>query len=149
MHVSNRSARAGVAAVLVATLPVACGPSTTPPESQAQLSIGQVGQMFHFYQKGQKPPPQGLKDILPLKRQYPAAVQSISSKDVLVYWGVGFSDAPEAASTVLAYHKDVPEQGGEVLMQDGTAKKMTAAEFQAAVKPPGATTEGAAPGKKK
>ena len=73
---------------------------------------------------------------------FPAAVASIKSKEVLVYWGVGISDGPEAASTVLAYHKDVPEKGGEVLMQDGTAKKMTAEEFQAAPKPAGATTEG-------
>ncbi len=61
-----------------------------------------------------------------------------------MYWGVGLSDSAEAASTVLAYQKDVPEQGGEVLMQNGTAKKMTADEFKAAAKPAGATTEGLA-----
>jgi hypothetical protein len=149
MHVSNAIARAGVAAVLAAFLPLGCGPSTAGPESVAELSIGQVGQMFHRYQKAQQSAPQGLKDIQPLQNVFPAAVESIKSKEVLVYWGVGLSDAPEAASTVLAYHKDVPEKGGEVLMQDGTAKKMTAAEFQAAEKPPGATTEGAAPVKKK
>ena len=48
---------------------------------------------------------------------------------------------------MLAYHKDVPEKGGEVLMQDGTAKKMTAEEFQAAPKPAG-TTECPCPKKK-
>jgi hypothetical protein len=141
MQVSNAIARACGAVLLAAILPIGCGPSTTGPESVAQLSIGQVGQIFHFYQKGQKPPPQGLKDIQPLQNQFPAAVASIKSKEVLVYWGVGISDGPEAASTVLAYHKDVPEKGGEVLMQDGTSKKMTAEEFQAAPKPAGATTE--------
>ena len=105
--------------------------------------------MFHLYQKGQKPPPKGPSDLLPMQRMFPAAVDSIRNKEVLVYWGVGISEAPEAASTVLAYHKDVPEKGGEVLMQDGTAKKMTAEEFEAAPKPAGATTEGAAPTKKK
>ena len=57
---------------------------------------------------------------------------------MLVYWGAGISDEPEAASTVLAYHKDVPEKGGEVLMQNGKARKMTAEEFKAAPKPAGA-----------
>ena len=127
--------------------PIGCGgPSTAGPDSAAQLSIGQVAQIFHVYQKGQKPPPQGIKDLQPMQRMYPAALESIKSGEVLVYWGAGISDAPDAASTVLAYHKDVPEKGGEVLMQDGTAKIMTAEQFQAASKPAGATTDGAAPG---
>jgi hypothetical protein len=150
MQVSSAIARACATAVVAAAIfPFGCGPSTAGPESTAQLSIGQIGQMFHFFQKGQKPPPRGPKDLLPLQRQYPAAVNSINSKEVLIYWGVGISDAPEAASTVLAYHKDVPENGGEVLMQDGTSKKMTADEFKAAPKPAGATTEGVAPTKNK
>jgi len=145
MQASNVIARACAAAVLAALLPTGCGPSSAGPESVAQLSIAQVGQIFHVYQKREKSPPQGLKDLQSLQNVFPAAVASIKSKEVLVYWGVGISDGPEAASTVLAYHKDVPEKGGEVLMQDGTAKKMSAEEFKAAPKPAGATTEGAAP----
>jgi hypothetical protein len=143
----ERIARAASAAALVAAVlmfPAGCSGTGGVPESREQLSIGQIGQMFHFYQKGQKSPPIGPDDIIPLQRQFPAAVESIRSKEVLVFWGVGVSDAPDAASTVLAYHKDVPEQGGEVLMQDGKARKMTADEFKAAAKPAGATTEGLA-----
>ncbi len=41
----------------------------------------------------------------------------------------------EPADAVLAYRKTVPEQGGQVLMQDGwTIKSMTADEFKAAPK---------------
>jgi hypothetical protein len=149
MHVSKAMAGACVALVAAAILPVGCDSSTSAPESREELSILQVGQLFHRYQKAQKSPPQGLKDLASAGKILPAAVESIRSKEVLVYWGEGISDAPEAASTVLAYQKDVPEKGGEVLMQDGTARKMTATEFQAARKPPGATTEGAAPTKKK
>ena len=130
MRLSNTTALGWAATVLLIIHPVGCGPSTAGPESLTQYSIGQIGQLFHLYQKGQKPPPKGLQDILPLERALPGAVGSIKSKEVLIYWGAGLSDAPEAASTVLAYQKDVPEKGGEVLMQDGTAKKMTAAEFQ-------------------
>jgi hypothetical protein len=141
MRVSNAIARAWLAAVLTAIFPIGCGPSTSGPESMEQLKIAQVGQLFHIFQKGAKPPPQGIKDIESMRSNLTAAVASIRSKEVLVYWGTGFSDAPEAASTVLAYHRDVPEKGGEVLMQNGKARKMTAEEFKAAPKPGGATTE--------
>jgi hypothetical protein len=35
---------------------------------------------------------------------------------------------------VVAYEKKVPTEGGHVLLQDGTVKQMTAAEFQSAPK---------------
>jgi hypothetical protein len=119
----------------------ASGRSAGEAESIEQLSIAQVGQIFRVYQKGQRPAPTGLKDLLRLENGYPAAISSIRDKQVLVYWGAGLSDGPDAASTILAYHKDVPEKGGEVLLQDGTARTMTAEEFRAARKPAGASTD--------
>jgi hypothetical protein len=141
MQFSKAIARACAEAVLAAIVPVGCGHSTAGPDSAAQLKIGQIGQLFHIYQKRQSSPPQGIKDVESLRVNLPAAVGSIRSGEVLVYWGAGISRGPEASSPVLAYHKDVPEKGGEVLMQDGTAKKMSAEEFKAAPKPAGATTE--------
>lgn len=117
------------------------GRSAGEAESFEQLSIAQVGQIFRVYQKGQKPPPTGLRDLLPLERLYPAAVAPIRDNQVLVYWGTGLSDDADAGSTILAYQKDVPVKGGEVLLQDGTARKITAEEFQAARKPAGASTD--------
>ncbi|HEY2158693.1 MAG TPA: hypothetical protein VGH33_23885 [Isosphaeraceae bacterium] len=128
-----------------------CGPGGSGgPTTEQELEIGQIGQLFRAYKKGQKPPPKGLRDLVALEQGYPAAIASLKSKDVLLYWGAGLSDAPDASSTILAYHKDTPEKGGEVLMQDGTAKKMTAEEFKAARKPEGATTDtGPVPGARK
>jgi hypothetical protein len=40
-------------------------------ESNEQLSIGQIGRIFRVDQKGQKPPPKGIKDLLPLEKGYP------------------------------------------------------------------------------
>ena len=154
MHMSE--VMRGVAATaLLATACIGCGGSgrsAGEAESIEQLSIAQVGQILRIYQKGQKPPPHGIRDLLPLENGYPAAIKSIRDKEVLLYWGVGFTDASDAAGTVLAYQKDVPEKGGEALMQDGTAKILTAEEFQAAAKPPGASTDpgpATAKGKKK
>jgi hypothetical protein len=122
-------------AVMLTTLVAGCGTNSGGgTESVEQLSIAQIGQIFRAYQKGQRPPPKELKDLLRMEQGYPAGIGSLKNKEVLVYWGAGLSDASGAASTVLAYHKDVPEKGGEVLMQDGTARKMTADEFKAATK---------------
>jgi hypothetical protein len=135
MHVSSLSARAWVMAVLTASVPLGCGPTAAEPKSAEQLQISQIHQLFHMYEKGQKPPPKGIKDVEHLAPHIPAAIAALKSKAVIVYWGAGLSHEPDAASTVLAYQKEVPEKGGEVLMQDGTAKKMTAEEFKAAKKP--------------
>ncbi len=148
---SGSMLRAGVLAILTAMLAVGYGPSSDVPRSLEQLSIGQVGQIFHSFQKAKKPAPKEFADIQPMMARFPAAVESIRSGDVLVFWGAGVDDGPDASSTVLAYQKDVPEKGGEVLMQDGTPKRMTPEEFREAKKPSGASTELKLParGKKK
>ena len=60
-------------------------------------------------------------------QQYPIAVEMIKSGDLVVQWGAPPSPEGEAADAILAYVKTVPEQGGNVLMQDCTTiKKLTA-----------------------
>jgi hypothetical protein len=59
----------------------------------------------------------------------------IKSGDLINQWGAPLSADVGPADAVLAYVKTVPEQGGNVLMQDGkTLNKMTADEFKAAPK---------------
>jgi hypothetical protein len=154
MQVFQTMRRAGLASLaLPAVLAlIGCGgPGSSGSEARSRehYSIGQIGQIFRIYQKGQKPPPKTLKDLLPLQNGFPSAIESLKSREVLVYWGAGISDSSDAASTVLAYQKDVPEKGGEVLMQDGTDRLMTAEEFKAASKPPGASTDDGMTSKKK
>ena len=64
----------------------------------------------------------------------PTGFQALESGDCIAVWGAGISDAAGAGSAVLVYDKNVPQQGGYVLMQNGEVKKMTAQEFQAAPK---------------
>ena len=47
-------------------------------------------------------------------------------------WG-GLAPWGAASTHVLAYERQGPEEGGAVLLQDGTIKQMTAAELQAAL----------------
>jgi hypothetical protein len=79
--------------------------------------------------------------MLSREQGYPAAIGALRNGDLLLYWGVGLSDGPEAPGTVLAYGKEVPEKGGDVLMQDGSTKTITAEEFKSARKPPNAKTD--------
>jgi hypothetical protein len=139
---------AGVIAALVA----GCGGTSgggARAATDEQLAIGEIWQVFRSYQKGNRPPPKGLEEILPLEAGYPTALRALKTGAVRVYWGAGLSKGPEASSTVLAYQKDVPEKGGEVLMQDGTPRKMTAEEFKAAPKAGGATGDAGVPATKK
>lgn len=145
----------GWAVLLVAgTLAVSmtgCG-STSPASgtgAPGELAIEEIGRILKTYQKGKNPAPKGLKDLRRFDMIYSGAIGALRKKEVLVYWGAGISDTSDAGSTILAYHKDVPEKGGEVLMQDGTARLMTAEEFKAAKKPEGATIDDGSPVGKK
>jgi hypothetical protein len=123
-----------------------------------QTEVEQVGKMLRVYQKGLKPPakgakdlpvyrpgpvppPRGTKDLMPMAKGFPHAVNAIRSRDVLLYWKTDLSDAADASTTILAYHKEVPEKGGQVLMRDGSIKTMSASQFQEARKPEGAKTD--------
>jgi hypothetical protein len=55
----------------------------------------------------------------------------IRSGDIVYMWGAGHVPG---GTQVVAYEKRVTTECGFVLLQDGTAKEMTAAEFQAAPK---------------
>ncbi len=140
MSIANAIRRTLLAGLLSA---LACGCGARPleplPQTPEQESIVQLGRVLGGYRG--KPAPKALKDVLSREQGYPAAIGALRSKDVLLYWGTGLADGPDAAATVVAYRKEVPEKGGEVLMQDGTAKAMTADEFKAARKPPGAKTD--------
>ncbi|HTK78257.1 MAG TPA: hypothetical protein VL371_23550, partial [Gemmataceae bacterium] len=59
------------------------------------------------------------------------ALRALNSGKYVGVWGVSGKDS----STVLAYAKDAPAQGGAVLMADGSVKNMSAEEAQAAIKP--------------
>ena len=69
---------------------------------------------------------------------YPGAVEMLRSGQLVVQWGAPLTPEGESTDAVLAYVKAVPEQGGQVLLQDGrTIKTMTADEFKAAPKAAG------------
>jgi hypothetical protein len=99
--------------------------------SSDERGLTELARLYRNFTAKKKRGPKTLKELDVKGQQYPIAVQMINSGNLVVHWGAPLSAQGETADAVLAYVKTVPEQGGYVLMQDGsTIKKMTAGEFE-------------------
>ena len=56
----------------------------------------------------------------------PSAGVAIRNGMIVYVWGASYQ---AGGTSILAYEKSASESGGFVLLQDGTVKKLTAAEF--------------------
>jgi hypothetical protein len=98
-------------------------------------SIAEIGRdelldiwdMYQTFNQQSGKPPASANDLKTLARGSPLGGRQLSDPNYIVKYGT-----PVGGANVLAYHKDVPTQGGLVLMSDGTVKTMTADEFKAA-----------------
>jgi hypothetical protein len=81
-------------------------------------------------------PPGKVADLNPHQAMFPRAHAAIKDGAVVVLWGTPFKGEGEVGKdeAVLAYEKNVPTDGGYVLLSAGTVKKMSASEFQSAPK---------------
>lgn len=104
------------------------GSGGTPTNKEALEDLARMLQDFE--QKQQKPPAK-LAAVEPVEPVFPAAYLGLSRGEVVYVWGAPLSPG---SSNVLAHEKKVPAEGGFVLLQNGTVKEMTAAEFAAAPK---------------
>jgi hypothetical protein len=126
---------------------IGCDASTaTSPQTVKERPIKQVGEVYRNYLRDTHKPPMSAKDFNRYAQMAPAGCQAVRDGSVKVFWGVALSDLSDAPSSdsadeVLAYEKQVPTEGGTVLMKNRTVRTMTAEEFKAAAKPAGATTE--------
>lgn len=114
-----------------------CGSNTEamvePPAEEQGLR--EVGELHKLYAQENHKPATKVANFDRYSPGFTFGSLGLQTGDLVSYYGSGLSDGPEAATTVLAYEKATPKQGGTVLMQDGTTlKKLTAAEFAAAPK---------------
>jgi hypothetical protein len=58
------------------------------------------------------------------------AMKAIADGRVVVFWNADVR-VPDNGTYVLGYEKDVPVHGGQVLMADGSVRRVDASEFQA------------------
>ncbi|MFM9025088.1 MAG: hypothetical protein ACKON7_07075 [Planctomycetaceae bacterium] len=69
-----------------------------------------------------------------IQAQHMAADYSLGTGDIVFEWGAELSTGPEAAKRIVAYQKAAKSDGGWALFQDGSLRRITAAEFAAAPK---------------
>lgn len=112
-----------------------CGSSTsaTTPvtdETLARQGLDDLGNLLRAVAEEKKRPPAKPADLEQYTSGFTFATTAIQQKKIVYVWGAGLG----GGSAVVAYDANAESAGGHVLLQDGTIKKMTAAEFAAAPK---------------
>ncbi len=105
------------------------GEVAAPPTTSELLT--DLKMMLASCEENHRPPPARLADAQKIEPAFPGAYRILRSGECVYVWGAGLS---AGSSAVLAYEKDVPTNGGPVLLQDGSLKTLSAAEFAAAPK---------------
>lgn len=119
--------------VCIAFLGGCSGDSTTKqgtPKNQ-KPALADLGNYLKVIAAEQKAPPAKAADLDAVEPRMPEAYTAVKTGIVVYVWGVPYQSG---SSAVLAYEKDVETTGGWVLLQDGTLREMSAADFKAATK---------------
>ena len=110
-----------------------CGGSSpgTPAPPTGKDALEEIGRMLKLLADDGRKPPAKAADLQPLDPLIPVGGPALRSGDVVYQWGAGYAAGRQ---DVAAYEKNVPAEGGYVLLTDGTVKKMSASEFTSAPK---------------
>src|SRR5205823_3309087 len=108
-------------------------------EAKQSSTLTDVAEAYRVYSITKNQPPKKAADMDTVAAIGGNGVPAVRAGEIVVQWGATLPDTNEEpgknpSPQVLAYWKQVPEQGGYVLMLDRTVKKMTAEEFKAAPK---------------
>lgn len=111
-------------------------PETGEETSAAIDNLRGVNDLLHSAAGATGRVPAHVADLSRYQKMSPRGYEAVKSGDIVVLWGAAVKGEEDVGKdeTVLAYEKDVPTEGGYVLLSAGTVTKMTVAEFQAAPK---------------
>jgi hypothetical protein len=123
----NRAA--SVTVILALLLVPGCGPSPVPAAKVARIRLEDVYGLYKTHVEKLKRPPTKLGQLERWEPIYVNGYAAVNEGQIVVLWGQPLAGG--AHPGVLAYERDTPEQGGHVLFQDGTVKRMAAADFLA------------------
>jgi hypothetical protein len=104
---------------------------------QEQTLLNDVNDLLRAASGASGRMPTKLADLDRVKNNYPRGYEAVKSGNVVVLWGSptqGEGDIGKTSEAVVAYEKQVPTEGGHVLLSAGSVKKMTADEFAKAPK---------------
>jgi hypothetical protein len=105
------------------------------PRQTKMNDLKELGVAFHSHVSTNNRGPAKLEDLAPFYNNDAKMTERLKEGIYVFYWNVNPTSLTQGTSnTVLAYEADAPSKGGAVLMADGSVKRMTAEEFQAAPK---------------
>ncbi len=104
--------------------------SSVPADLGLQNGLEELAVVYKYIAEKGEAVPRSLDDLAERQANLPTAWDKIVSGEYVVLWGAGYS----SSGAVLAHEKSAPTSGGLVLLQNGTVKQMTAAEFNSAPK---------------
>lgn len=149
------SVRVVIACVcIVSALATGCGGSGGPVTETVAIKsrLGEVAELYRTYVTVAKKPPKSMADLRTIENVAPSGLTPLETGEVIVFWNAELTSLGEEptgpeSDKILAYEKDVPQKGGQVLMLDRRIKSMTPEQFAAA--PKAGTSEPEAQAKKK
>lgn len=117
---------------LLAVVCLGCGgPAANSAGPSPEVALEELAEVIRSMDQMKQLKPTKLGD---LKRYEPIAeigIAALRDGSVVYLWGGGFKSGGDG---VVAYETKAETDGGLVLIQDGTVKSMTAAEFASAPK---------------
>jgi hypothetical protein len=120
---------------------VGCSAPTQPTEPDPRgLEMFALGRAFYRYCQENARPPERPEDLVGRFSETPegkAAFDRLLIGDIVFLFGVSQTDMQRQAGTsvtVLAFERQVPKEGGWVLMGDTGVRRMTPREFEEAPK---------------
>jgi hypothetical protein len=96
----------------------------------AEAALKDLVELLKSAEVEKKKVPTRLEELQPFEGIYLGACMGIQQKQITYIWGSKLS----GGSAIIAHDSNAEKDGGFVLLQDGTVKKMTADEFKAAEK---------------
>lgn len=139
---------------LASSLAIGCGKAKNakgPKESpelaarkQQVNDLKQIGLMYHNYLSVSKDKaPQNADDFMKptghssVDADLARVAEKVKSGQYVLIYGLTMKDMLKSGSSIVAYEKDAPSQGGAVMMGDLSVRYMTATEFQSTPKASG------------
>lgn len=125
-----------VAAFVAATAIAAAGcgggggpkdPATTGPKPNDGLQ--DLKTLLDAVKSGQQKAPKSAAEMAAIEPMFPAAGAFIQNGSIEYVWGTTLGSGPDATKRMVGFETKAAKEGGFVLLQDGTLKEVSAAEF--------------------
>jgi hypothetical protein len=95
--------------------------------------LKQIGLAYHNHLDATNKAPAKAEDLAPYFENDKKLLDALKSEEIVFIYGVRLTEMPAGSSkTVIAYEKDAPTKGGQVLFGDAHVEKMSADDFKKA-----------------